>query len=430
MGRLLTVMKHNLYILFLLLVAANTSVAQKKKNPQVLVYGSGILAFSAAVQSAQSSVPTVWVVDSEVLVPQFSERAVEVENADGTDGGIWLDLLMDMALSKTRSDSLADMVKHDMSPRLFQNAMERIINKQQHLQIIRGRSIENLKKGKKNWQVTLNDKQKLDVMCLVDASDDQPLWALSGLTGELQATAPLSAKDLSLVQQRTLVASGGADSVYAVQLKHLLAGQMENLFTLRGVQGIFGDRLEDAPLRSSVGQALGACAAYLAFFKQTADKIDVRKVQMELLTYGARILPYQDVKIEDNNFLAVQKTGLAGILQGEHNGSQYRLGKDAKVRFDEIEPIFDQLYSRSQLWFLDNKGEFLRWKDFLSLIKFVGLRGDEVERQMEKDWSTKLKFDGAYDPEGLVQRYEFMVVLDRYATPFVKAVNQQGQFVQ
>lgn len=430
MGRLLTVMKHNLYILFLLLVAANTSVAQKKKNLQVLVYGSGILAFSAAVQSAQSSVPTVWVVDSEALVPQFSERAVEVENADGTDGGIWLDLLMDMALSKTRSDSLADVVKHDMSPRLFQNAMERIINKQQYLQIIRGRSIENLKKGKKNWQVTLNDKQKLDVMCLVDASDDQPLWALSGLTGELQATAPLSAKDLSLVQQRTLVASGGADSIYAVQLKHLLAGQMENLFTLRGVQGIFGDRLEDAPLRSSVGQALGACAAYLAFFKQTADKIDVRKVQMELLTYGARILPYQDVKIEDNNFLAVQKTGLAGILQGENNGSQYRLGKDAKVRFDEIEPIFDQLYSRSQLWFLDNKGEFLRWKDFLSLIKFVGLRGDEVERQMEKDWSTKLKFDGAYDPEGLVQRYEFMVVLDRYATPFVKAVNQQGQFVQ
>ncbi|TYP90153.1 hypothetical protein BC792_12530 [Sphingobacterium allocomposti] len=423
-------MKHNLYILFLLLVAANTSVAQKKKNLQVLVYGSGILAFSAAVQSAQSSVPTVWVVDSEALVPQFSERAVEVENADGTDGGIWLDLLMDMALSKTRSDSLADVVKHDMSPRLFQNAMERIINKQQYLQIIRGRSIENLKKGKKNWQVTLNDKQKLDVMCLVDASDDQPLWALSGLTGELQATAPLSAKDLSLVQQRTLVASGGADSIYAVQLKHLLAGQMENLFTLRGVQGIFGDRLEDAPLRSSVGQALGACAAYLAFFKQTADKIDVRKVQMELLTYGARILPYQDVKIEDNNFLAVQKTGLAGILQGENNGSQYRLGKDAKVRFDEIEPIFDQLYSRSQLWFLDNKGEFLRWKDFLSLIKFVGLRGDEVERQMEKDWSTKLKFDGAYDPEGLVQRYEFMVVLDRYATPFVKAVNQQGQFVQ
>src|SRR5690606_10334647 len=114
--------------------------------------------------------------------------------------------------------------------------------------------------------------------------------------------------------------------------------------------------METIPFRAHVGQALGAMAAYCAFFKTTGDKVDVRKLQTELMGFRARLLPWKDVTVSDPNYAAVQKGYLATLLEGKE-GDRLLDGKDS-VAIDSVKSIFNQLYSRSQLWFLDNTADY------------------------------------------------------------------------
>ncbi|PRD54275.1 hypothetical protein [Sphingobacterium gobiense] len=424
-------MKHLISNSFLLLIIIlQPCFGQKAKKPQVIVYGSDLLAFSVAVQSAKSSVPTIWLMEDEQLLPEFSTEEVQIETMPHIDGGIWMELLMEMALAKSPDDSLAKVVKREMNPRLFQNAVEKVLRKLPQLTVLRGEDVLSIKRRKRDWEVQLSSKHKYVVRCVVDASQNQKLSGLADITwnDDIEPMQPLHA--LSLAQVRTLVTAGQiGDTLYGAQLANILEGEKDGFFNFRGVAELLNENIALSPFRAAVGQAVGATAAYLAFFKTSADKVDVRKLQTELMTYSARILPYQDVAISDVHFYALQRFGLASVLPHLHQGEGFRFQKDERVSFDEVEPIFDRLYSRSQLWFLDNQGDYFQWKDFLSLIKFVGLRGDAMDQQIAKEWSSKLKFEGSFDEEAFVSRYQFAVIMDRYANPYVKAVTQQGDFI-
>jgi len=257
------------------------------------------------------------------------------------------------------------------------------------------------------------------------------LRAIAGIENPAAKSADiLPIGRIPLEHFRTLVASGqSGDEVYGVSLTDLLVAGQDNFFDLAGVQGLCGDDPRNIPFKAAIGQALGATVAYVAFFKTRADDIDVRKLQTELLTYGAKIAPYRDVQTTDSHFHAVQKFGLSGILQGRVVDGVFLLGRTERVAYREIEPIFNQLYARSQLWFADNRGEYFTWREFLDLVKFVGMKG-EIEKQIERDWSTKLNFDRAFDPDAHVNRYQFAVILDRYASPYPTAVTREGGFVR
>src|SRR5690606_29772496 len=107
----------------------------------------------------------------------------------------------------------------------------------------------------------------------------------------------------------------------------------------------------------------------------------------------------------------------------------FHFGKEERASFEEVEPIFDGLYSRSQLWVLDHTGHYFRWKVYLSLITSVVLREDVINKQIEKQSSRKLGFEGSFDPQAFINCYQFAVILDRYANPYVKAVSQEGNFI-
>lgn len=429
-------MKFKIFLYFLLLTQmADTALAQKVKKPQVLIYGTDMLAFAAALQSAQSDVPTVWVLDDSKYMRELSERPIRIENSLGMDGGIWLDLLMSIGLSPTKSDSLAQVIKQDIQPGLFAHAVEQALAKQPNLSLVFDDQIKSIRQNKRNWSVSLKSKRRFEVRAIVDASQEQELRQListkaSGLS-EQPVEPVLLLKDMSAEQLRTLVASGQAgDQLYGIRFANIIAGEQNGFIDLRGLEAIYDkDPLESLPLKSNIGQAIGATAAYLAFFKTGIDKLDVRKLQTELLTYGMRLMPFQDVRLDDANFNAIQKIALTAIWAPEELQEQLLLAKHEHVSFAEVKPIFDQLYTRAQLWFLDHDGDNFQWKDFLSLIQFVGLRGEEIEKQIAADWSTKLGFEGSFDAESLVSRYQFAVILDRYASPYTKAITRDGEFV-
>ena len=335
-----------------------------------------------------------------------------------------------MAMAKSPSDSLAAVVKREMNPRLFQNATDKILRNLSHLTVVRGEDILSVKQRKRDWEVQVSSKNKYVVRCVVDASKGQTLSQLGEVSWDDKPKQLQPLRALSLHQVRTLVAAGQIDNMlYGVAISNILDGEKAGFFNLRDFEEIRHAAMASSAFRAAIGQAVGATAAYLAFFKTSADRVDIRKLQTELMTYQARILPYRDIMIDDAHFYVLQRFGLAGVLTNLNKEKDFHFGKEERVSFEEVEPIFDRLYSRSQLWFLDHTGDYFRWKDFLSLIKFVGLRGDEINQQIEKEWSRKLGFEGSFDPEAFINRYQFAVILDRYANPYVKAVTQEGNFI-
>jgi len=424
-------MMRKLVLLFSLSCSMLFVLGQKKKQPAVLVVGDDILAFTAAIQSARSNVPTLWVLSSADFVPELAAETLSIDNYVNLDGGIWMEILMETALTTQRNDSLAAVVKRELNPRLVRNALDKIVSKQKDLTVVFKQSVTALKRNKKTWTATLSNKRKYELRSIFDASADQYLQQYVGNPIQYARPAKLQpVQGLTDVQLKTMVASGqSGTAIYGITLSNLLLLQQENLLNTYGVNQLFDDRMETIPLKAQIGQAYGALAAYLAFFKTDVEKVDIRKLQSELLVYNARIVPYQDLLINDPNFVAIQKIGLTNLFKGQSEGEDFLFDMDASVQFEEVKRPLEQLFYRSQLWFLDHQGTTFTWREFLNLLKFVGLRGDEIEQQLIKDWSSKLKFKGEYSPEGLVTRYQFATLLERYASPYVKTLTQDGQLI-
>lgn len=425
-----------------------STLAQRRERPikpTLLVYGSDVEAFATALQSAKSSVPTIWVLDGGSFVSSLTTQEISIRTDIHVDGGIWKELLaaianpraignavapslpsaieMPLARQPVLSDSVAIRTKARIPAQIAENELRNLLSKQPNLIVLENGKIEKLTRTKRGWNVVLSNRAKYELRALVDASSDQALLQMSGV--DAQALRPNSiAKTANLTPElsRTVVAIGEANGgVYGFTLHDLLKEQEDGVFSMKSLDQ-FDQSANSIPLRMSYAQAIGAAAAYVAFFRTTADHIEVRKLQGELLTYGARLVPYTDVRVEDVHFDAIQKSYLTGIF--DNKGDQFRAVDS--VRFDEIQPVLNRLFSRSQLWFVENEGEYLTLGDVISLVKFLGMKGNEVDRQIENNWTTKLGFQEAFDLSRLASREEFVVLLELYANPFTVRVTREG----
>ncbi|NGF55902.1 FAD-dependent oxidoreductase [Parapedobacter sp. SGR-10] len=422
-------MKISRIAFFLVLFFGKMSLSAKEVKPALLVYGSGIEAFTAAMQGARSNVPTLWVMNGHTLVEELTLKPLKITSNQGLDGGIWMDILMASAQHKGSSDSLAGEIKMNITPTLMLNAIQRMLDEQQQLTVLRNENITSLTRNKRGWTVVLGNNKKYEVRAVVDASSGGELGtkivkdAFSVAEVTLQKTEMLTPEQI-----RTTVALGSYEGTdYTVLAKDVLDQSFHELFFVHALVPAT-EGAESIPFRAHVGQAVGAVAAYCAFFKTTADKVDVRKLQTELMSFRARLLPWKDVSQQDTHYGAVQRCYLATILEGKEDNLLFDRGDSVQV--ESVKIIFNRLYSRSQLWFADNATDYFALKDVLSLVKFVSFRGKEVDDQVQKDWTKKLKFEGVYDPERKVTRYEFMVLVDRYASPYTKTVTLQGDILR
>ena len=420
---------HKLILSFSLVCCMLLAYGQQNKKPRVLIYGDDMLAFAAAMQSAKSNVPTLWLLSGKTVAPELNAAGFSIANLPNLDGGIWMEVLMELAGSAQKRDSLARELKQHLDPVALRKAMHKLMDQQPNLQLLTDNRVQLLKRNKNTWTVTLSDKQKFTIWSILDASPAQELHQYIGSPSMLAKPAGLMPiAELQLGQLKSLLAAGqSGDLLYGLTMGNMIYLEKYNMLNLHGVAQLLDDNPSTIPLKAHIGQAMGAIVAYLAFFKTDAVKLDIRKVQTELLSYGARIVPYQDVMIEDPNFTAIQKIGLTNLFKAVGDKQSWLFKPDSSVSFAEVKPIFNQYYTRSQLWFMDNQGEFFNWKSFFSLIKFVGLRGEEIEKQIQQNWSSKLKFAGVYNEEQQVTRYQFATILELYASPYVRAINHEGQ---
>ena len=181
-----------------------------------------------------------------------------------------------------------------------------------------------------------------------------------------------------------------------------------------------------------LGQAIGAAAAYGAFFKTSSENINIRRLQGELLAFNGELVPFLDVPQEDVHYLPIQRIGATGLLKGitvKDTPPFLKFDPDKSVSSEEIKPTFLALFTRSQIWFMKKDIQKLTLNDLLDLVKFTALRGNEINREIERGWTTRFHFEGAYDPDMNINRRQAAVIIDHYLHPFKVNVSKTGQFV-
>lgn len=421
-----------------------SSFAQKKGKTKLIVYGQGEAAMASAVQASNSGVPVLWI-NPEASFESVLIEGAEVKQVDSyqnIDAGMWADFLKRSISAKEYTDSIFNRAKSHLTPRISTNTFEKMIDSASNLTVLNGTSVRKISKSGKRWNIELSNGSQHKVFAVVDASSSAQLLGLVNQKEKLtKATDTISLVPISQIYTsevyRTSLFVKDQQEEAIVPAAAVIKPYANNFFFLYGPEGILEDLVEteeNVPTKMLYGQALGAVAAYCAFFEINYDKINIRTLQGELFAYRARLLPFHDVAFEDVHSGIIQRTALSGLIRGRMSDSTEMAGKlifdvNSHVSSHEIEPIMRSLYTRSQIWFADKSIEEMKLKDLLSLIKFVALKGNEMDAEVQKGWTQKFKFSGEYDPECLITRRHVAVLIDTYLQPFNIKVNNKGNFV-
>ncbi len=427
----------NYIFVFLFSLYSLHSFAQLKKS-QVLVYGDSEASWAAAVQSARSGVKTLWIKSKKPIGIHFSgSERIQINGNTGLDAGLWAEFLQKTRGASKPDDSVSTLAKQSINSQIAQNVFTGIVDSLKNLTILFDSGIKNIKKSGKHWRVTLNNNQTLKLDAIVDGTDDGAIFNLLSLQNR-PAVVKGNIINADNIYDNNLFRTGllvfeGKEGPSEVPASLLLNNSTENLFVINQYPWLKSDLQEDfnnLPNSIQSGQAIGASAAYCAFFKTTVDKINIRTLQGELLAYHGQLIPFQDIEIQDVHFAEIQRIGAVGILKGEvlqkDETTFFHFNPMDSVSSKEIEPIFLNLYTRSQIWFSDKEIEILTLADLLSLIKFTALKGDELDADMKKGWKQRFHFTSEFDPAKTVTRRQLAVLIDYYLKPFNIKVDNQG----
>ena len=85
-----------------------------------------------------------------------------------------------------------------------------------------------------------------------------------------------------------------------------------------------------------------------------------------------------------------------------------------------------EYYSRSHIWFLDHNQDRITLETALGLIKYLALRGSELDAEVKKGWNTSLKLKSNFDLKKILTRRELAILLDTYLQPYTVSVDISG----
>lgn len=188
-------------------------------------------------------------------------------------------------------------------------------------------------------------------------------------------------------------------------------------------------------VQMTVGQGTGAAAAYCVFFDKTTKNLDVRAIQGEIMDYNGFLFPYADIKTADKYFHAVQQVSATGLIRAVHElkgkTMQVLFKPDSTVSTADIKPILLEIYTRSFIWFSKNKpADNFTVADLLSFISDQTLTEPKtLEITLRKQWKDVYHFSKDFDPARPATRYEFAVLMNKYANPFKTHVDLTGRVV-
>lgn len=369
----------------LLLLTGTITYAQNIKR-DVVVIGANAAGTAAAIQAARSGVKST-------LLDLNSTLGKDIIPGDTVDNWGILSELKGKTSLGAQLKSLTDTVKN--------------------LTIISNTAIRKIEESGKGWEIKLKDGRDLKCLVIVDAGNHTAL--LEDKPADIEKRLIEPSDVFKSRQYRASVASGN---------------NAEDLFALGSLISVTENYIFAYPQGKGTGsihtgQAAGAAAAYAAYFKTNTRNINVRMTQGEIIRYNGRLMPLKDIAPTDSNFITLQHIAATGILKPV-NGN---FNPDSTVSSEELRIPLKEYYSRSQIWFADNKKAKMTVEDAISLIMFTATRGNELTKEIESGWKTSFKFNSAFDLKRNITRREFAVLMSHFLQPFNVRVDFQGNLL-
>ncbi len=415
------------FLLFLLLSLFGYSAFAQKTKTDVVVYGSGSGAISAAIQAARSGVKTILINPDAQLKTNFSDNELQFLSR------IQNHYKSNLKAKPLKKDSLAkaDTSKIKVEPMPELN-VEKLMDTIRNLTVLNNSTFQKIEKNGKGWEIKMVDGSTLKFDVLVDGSSDFKAAQLLKVNPEKtiipfepgEKNAYLNNVFRTSIGYGYKVVSEIKQSAFLVPIGSLLPQEIENFIIIP--QGDNNLKAESM----TVGQAAGATAAYCSFFKTTTKNLNIRVIQGELLGYDSRLVPFSDIDFNDRDAMAFQHIGLSGLikLNSDSNG-KFNFDTLGKVSTEELKLPMKDLYSRSQIWFADNKTDSLKIKDVINLFMYSVARGEELRKEIENGWKESFAFNTKYDPERAISRREFAVLSEVYLQPFNVRVDLNGKLI-
>ncbi len=388
----------------------------------VLVIGNTSGSAAAAIQSARSGVKTILLTQTPAVSPAISEEDLP-----------FIEKIQNHYKSKSKpsqKDSLKAPVNLMAAPVLLKSIMDTVKN----LSFSLNNALVKIEKDGKGWEIRLKSGQKIKADVVIDATQNLSVASLLKIDPKKTLISPeLANKPLESKVYRSTVALGysaqntGGNLLIPVPLGALMPALEENFILVPEKIG------QLKTLNMSAGQAAGTIAAFCTFFKTTSKNINIRVVQGELLAFDATLIPFSDISFTDPNALAFQRIGLSGLLKPllmqEGNLNTMRFDTTGVVITSQLKAPMKEFYSRSQIWFADNKRDTMTIGDAISLFKFTAARGEELEKEIKEGWKESFNFHSEFDMKRAISRKEFAVLADRYLQPYNVRVDMAGNLL-
>ncbi|MBS1532418.1 MAG: FAD-dependent oxidoreductase [Bacteroidetes bacterium] len=227
-------------------------------------------------------------------------------------------------------------------------------------------------------------------------------------------------------------------STYTIPLGVIVPKDVDNLLVTEKALSVTNDvnaGTNNPAVQMTLGQGVGATAAFCAFFKTTTKHLSVRTIQGEILDHKGYLVPFTDISQKDPHWRAIQQVCATGLLKGiqkqNANSGETHFEPNDTVRTAEVKPILNEIYTRAFIWFRQEKtGEKLTLGNLLYFISDYTLT-DKVtlEGTIRKLWKPVFKLPGELDVNRPVTRLEFAVLANKYLNPFAKTVDLTGRIV-
>ncbi|MFC1222588.1 hypothetical protein ACFE6N_02200 [Pedobacter sp. BG31] len=367
----------------------------------VLVIGSGDAAYTASFQSFKSGVKTILLSQKEQL---------DVDKITFTNKAFYQDFLK----RETENANSLNIAKPKPDRK---KPLKVTVDSTLLLNVINNTPYTEIKRSGNGWEIKLAKDKTIKARILVLADNPDKLMAAL----KIASLNPASSSALNYTENiyRTTVTSVASAGASFLSLYSLLIPDQENLLY------IDKDQFE-------IGRAAGATAAYAAFFSTKTSLSNLKSIQGELLAYKHALMPFEDIKPVDSNWLAIQKVGVTGIIKAEIKQKKAYFNPEEQVTYDEIKQPIKDYYYKAQIWFDDHQHIPINLENTISLVCYVGNKSVEATKaELQKRWNKNYKFSSKYDLKKVLTRREFAVIINEYLKPFdVVNIDKTGRVIR
>ncbi|WP_026897568.1 FAD-dependent oxidoreductase [Daejeonella oryzae] len=419
-------MNYKYSLIFLFTLFSIPSFSQTTRT-DVVVSGNTAGALAAAIQASRSGVKTILLSSETEISTALTAKDIDYLNK----------IRNHFSGKKGSKPAVADsLLSKNLSSRELSQLIKGITDTVKNLTVLLNTDFRKIEKNGKGWEIKLTSGKSVKTDVLVDASSDfkassllniNPGKTILSLSASTDKNQYLSKVYRTSVGYGELITENGSRSEFPVPLASLLPSGIENFIIVPRGEGKF------VPVSMSAGQAAGASAAFCAFFKTTTKNLNIRVIQGELLAFESRMVPFADIDFKDRDAMAFQHIALTGLINLKtakaDSTEQFIFDTLGTVSAAELRIPMKEFYSRSQIWFADNKMEELSIEDVINLFMFSVARGEELRKEIEKGWKDSFKFSTKYEPKRAINRREFAVLADKYLQPFNVRVDLSGNLM-